>query len=248
MTAARVAVVTGAARGIGRCVAERFLRDGYAVVLADVDEGALRQAAAELGGSDASRVLAVPVDLRIPAAIDGLFSRVESVFGRTDVLVNNAGIGRTRSPYDLTVDEWDEVIATDLRATFLASRAAARLMRRNHGGAIVNIASTRAIMSEPNTEAYAASKGGIVALTHALAASLGPDGIRVNAVSPGWIATQGYDELTSADHAQHLSGRVGTPEDIALACLYLSSPDNGFVTGANLVVDGGMTKKMIYEE
>ena len=122
-------------------------------------------------------------------------------------------------------------------------------MRRNKdGGAIVNIASTRAIMSEPHSEAYAATKGGIVALTHALATSFSEDRITVNAISPGWIETGDYSKLSKADHEQHLSQRVGKPEDIARACLYLTAKENDFVTGINLVVDGGMTRKMIYVE
>lgn len=129
------------------------------------------------------------------------------------------------------------------------SREAAKIMRANeNGGSIVSLASTRAFMSEPDTEAYAASKGGIVALTHALARSLGPDQIMVNCLSPGWIETEAYEQLRSIDHAQHLSGRVGVPEDIAQSCLYLTNPANRFVTGINLTVDGGMTKKMMYEE
>ncbi len=112
----------------------------------------------------------------------------------------------------------------------------------------MNIASTRAIMSEPNSEGYAATKGGIVAVTHALAASLSDDRITVNAISPGWIETGDYSNLRGADHEQHLSKRVGKPEDIARACLYLTSKENDFVTGVNLVIDGGMTRKMIYEE
>jgi len=103
-------------------------------------------------------------------------------------------------------------------------------------------------MSEPDSEAYAASKGGIVALTHALAASLSKDKITVNCISPGWIETGDYDQLRPIDHEQHLSGRVGKPEDIARACLYLTAKENDFVTGINLIVDGGMTRKMIYEE
>lgn len=110
----------------------------------------------------------------------------------------------------------------------------------------MNISSTRSKMSEAHTEAYAASKGGIDALTHALAVSLGPDGIQVNAINPGWIETGDYSSLREEDHDQHPAQRVGKPEDIARACLYLTHPENGFVTGTNLTVDGGMTKKMIY--
>jgi NAD(P)-dependent dehydrogenase (short-subunit alcohol dehydrogenase family) len=113
------------------------------------------------------------------------------------------------------------------------------------GGSIVNIASTRAFMSEPGSEAYAASKGGIVALTHALAASLAPDKIRVNCISPGWIETRDYESLREADHKQHFSGRVGKPNDIARACLYLAAPGNEFINGENIIIDGGMTRRMI---
>ncbi len=136
-----------------------------------------------------------------------------------------------------------------LRGTFLCSREAAKIMRlQPRGGSIVNMASTRALMSEPNSEAYAASKGGIVALTHAMAVSLGPVRIRVNCVSPGWIETVDYKALRESDHTQHPAGSVGRPDDVVKACMYLSDPDNDFVTGTNLVIDGGMTRKMIYEE
>jgi NAD(P)-dependent dehydrogenase (short-subunit alcohol dehydrogenase family) len=170
-------------------------------------------------------------------------------FGAVDVLINNAGFARFKSPYELTVAEWDDMLNTHLRGMFLCAREAAKPMRDSgRGGAIVNVASTRARMSEPGAEAYAAAKGGIVALTHALAVSLGPDRIRVNCVSPGWIETSSYDALRAVDHAQHPTGRVGKPEDVALACLYLTDPANDFVTGVDLVVDGGMTRKMIYAE
>lgn len=115
------------------------------------------------------------------------------------------------------------------------------------GGSIVNIASTRATMSEPDTEAYAATKGGIVALTHALSMSLQEEYITVNSISPGWIETEEYNSLRPVDHDQHPSKRVGTPSDIARACVFLTSAENNFINGENLVVDGGMTRKMIYE-
>jgi NAD(P)-dependent dehydrogenase (short-subunit alcohol dehydrogenase family) len=119
---------------------------------------------------------------------------------------------------------------------------------RTQGGFVINIASTRALMSEPDTEAYAASKGGILALTHAFAASLAPDRIRVNCISPGWIETGDYDAIKPDDHRQHFSGRVGKPEDVARACLFLSHAENDFINGINLILDGGMTHKMIYLE
>lgn len=148
------------------------------------------------------------------------------------------------------------MIGVNLRGTFLCSQAAARSMvARGRGGDIINIASTRAFMSEPGTEAYTASKGGIVALTHGMAISLGPHGIRVNAISPGWIETAEWQFSPRArtpvhsdrDRLQHPVGRVGRPEDIAEACLFLAE-QAGFVTGQNITIDGGMSVKMIYEE
>lgn len=161
--------------------------------------------------------------------------------------MNNAGVSFWKSPYDITIEEWDDVIDTNLRGTFLCSREAAKIMRENGGGSIVNIASTRALMSEPNSEAYAATKGGILSLTHALALSLGPDQIQVNAISPGWIETGNYKRLREQDHLQHPAQRVGNPDDIARACLFLTDSKNDFITGTNIVIDGGMTRKMIYE-
>jgi NAD(P)-dependent dehydrogenase (short-subunit alcohol dehydrogenase family) len=147
----------------------------------------------------------------------------------------------------LTLAEWHRVIDTNLTATFLLARAAETALRKAHG-AVVTIASTRAKMSEPNTESYSASKGGLVALTHALAISLGPD-VRVNCVSPGWIETNDYPALRHKDHAQHPGGRVGKPQDVAeIVAFLLDAERSGFVTGANFTIDGGMTRKMIYEE
>ncbi|WP_029421824.1 SDR family NAD(P)-dependent oxidoreductase [Alicyclobacillus macrosporangiidus] len=242
----RVAVVTGAARGIGRAIAEAFAWAGGRVVMADRDVEPLERAAADLRQAGAD-VTAVAADVAKPEDVVRLMEAAVDAYGRIDTLINNAGVSRWKSPLELTVDEWDEVLNINLRGVFLCAREAARRMREQGGGAIVNIASTRALMSEPDSEAYAASKGGVVALTHALAVSLGPYGIRVNAISPGWIETGDYGALRPIDHAQHPSGRVGRPQDIARACLFLADPDNGFITGENLVIDGGMTKKMIYE-
>ncbi|WP_376097329.1 SDR family oxidoreductase [Roseomonas sp. CCTCC AB2023176] len=145
---------------------------------------------------------------------------------------------------DLALEDWSRVIATNLTSTYLLARAAEDLLRAAHGS-IVAIASTRAHQSEPDTESYAASKGGLVALTHALAISLGPE-IRTNVISPGWINVTG-DEPSRRDHEQHPAGRVGRPEDIAALAAWLLGPESGFVTGAEFVSDGGMTRKMIYE-
>ena len=149
---------------------------------------------------------------------------------------------------ELSLAEWTSVLDTNLSSLFLLARAAGPLLRGPAGdaGAIVAIASTRAHMSEPDTESYAASKGGLVALTHALAVSLGP-AVRANCISPGWIDVSG-EALSPADHEQHPAGRVGRVEDIAALAAWLLGPESGFVSGAEFVSDGGMTRKMIYAE
>ncbi|MED4229261.1 SDR family NAD(P)-dependent oxidoreductase [Neobacillus cucumis] len=244
----KVVVITGGARGIGLGVAKAYAEKGAKVVIADVEAKISTQTKDEFQqwGGD---ILYVQTDVRIEKDIIRLFEAAQKSYGCIDILINNAGKGVFKSPYELTIEEWDDVLNTNLRSVFLCSREAARYMRKNStGGAIVNMASTRALMSEPNSEAYGASKGGIVAITHALAASFSQDRITVNAISPGWIHNGNEAELSQADHEQHLSRRVGKPSDIARACLYLTDPDNDFVTGINLVVDGGMTRKMMYVE
>lgn len=243
----KVVIVTGAGNGIGSVVATNYARLGAGVALWDRDPKGLATIQGALE-SEGFKTLSRVIDLTNPDEIVTGIEAVKESLGRINVLINNAGLGRTKSPYDLPVDDWDYVLNTNLRGSFLCAREAARVMRTQGRGAIVNIASTRALMSEPNTEAYAASKGGILALTHALAISLGPDRITVNAISPGWIETGDYSQLKASDHAQHPAGRVGKPDDIARACIYLTDPDNDFITGMNLIIDGGMTRKMIYEE
>jgi NAD(P)-dependent dehydrogenase (short-subunit alcohol dehydrogenase family) len=164
---------------------------------------------------------------------------------RLDALVCNAGINVRRPLAELTLAQWSMVLRTNLTSTFLLARAGERMLRANRGS-VVTIASTRAHMSEANTEAYAASKGGLVALTHALSISLAPQ-VRVNCISPGWIATKG-DPPRALDHAFHPAGRVGLPEDIAALTAFLVGPDSGFITGSEFIVDGGVTRKMIYPE
>ncbi len=245
--AGKSVLITGAGAGIGRALALAYAREGADVSLADKQREGLAQTEAMLQ-AEGYRTIGIQADISKPEEVERLFQAVQERQGRLDVLINNAGFGIWKSLYELTVEEWDAVVHTNLRGTFLCSREAAKLMKGTGGGSIVNLSSTRALMSEPNSEAYAASKGGILSLTHALAVSLGPDGIAVNAICPGWIETGSYEDLKPIDHLQHPAGRVGKPEDIVKACFYLTDPDNRFVTGTQLTVDGGMTRKMMYEE
>jgi NAD(P)-dependent dehydrogenase (short-subunit alcohol dehydrogenase family) len=251
----KVLAVTGGAQGIGRAVALCFARAGYAVSIADPDDAAGHEAAGLVRALGVPALFA-PVDVADAAAVEAWVAETEVALGCPDVLVHNAGISRNRPFLDLAVADFDRVIAVNLRGAFVCAQAVARRMAaRGQGGAIVNVASTRAFMSEPDTEAYTASKGGIVALTHGMAMSLAPHRIRVNSVSPGWIETRDWQYSARArqpvhsarDREQHPVGRVGRPDDIAEACLFLAG-QAGFVTGQNLTVDGGMTVKMIYEE
>ena len=251
----KVALITGGAQGIGRATALAFAREDYAVSIADIHKEAgfeVIRMIREEGG----KALFVPADISDEAEAGRWIEITTGEFGGVDVLINNAGIARNGSMFEISIGDFDRVIAVNLRGAFICARLAAREMIKRGGGSIVQIASTRALMSEPDTEGYSASKGGLLALTHAMAISLGRYGIRVNAVSPGWIETSDWKYSPNAaapqhserDRSQHPVGRVGVPDDIAQACLFLCGPHAGFITGQNLIVDGGMTVKMIYEE
>jgi NAD(P)-dependent dehydrogenase (short-subunit alcohol dehydrogenase family) len=250
---AKLIAITGGGAGIGRGIAWHFARLGYSVSITDADRQA-GQESLEVMREAGSQAIFVPGDVSKPADVHRWLKATKAKLGVPDVLLNNAGIEIRKPLLELSVAEFDKVIAVNLRSTFLCAQAAAKMMAsRKQGGAIINIASTRAFMSEAGTEAYTASKGGIVALTHGMAISLAEHRIRVNCICPGWIETADWQKASKAktprhskaDKEQHPVGRVGMPEDIAKACRFLAE-DADFITGQSIVVDGGMTVKMIY--
>ncbi len=251
-SAGKVAIVTGGGQGIGKAIVQRFLLEGLSVVIADIDQEAGQETEAEFQSLGSIRF--IRTDVSDEQSVQHLIRETEKSFERLDVLVNNAARAEPDNPpiTELSLAAWNQIISINLTGAFLCTKYAVPLLR-NSQGTIINIASTRALMSEPNTEAYSASKGGILALTHSLALSLGPE-IRVNCISPGWIevsewkkqAIRHKPQLTEQDHIQHPAGRVGKPEDIASFVTYLASVEATFITGANFVIDGGMTRKMIY--
>lgn len=247
----KTAIVTGGGQGIGLCIAQSFLRAGANVVIAERNAALQTKAEAFLDAGD--NLLFCVTDAASEVSVQEMVADAVERFGRIDFLVNNASIGMHKSFDALSYEDWKHVIDTNLSSVFLCSKFCRTHLEKSNG-AIVNIASTRAMMSEPNTlVAYSASKGGLVALTHSLANSLGPAS-RVNCVSPGWIVTDAYQhertesKLSDEDHAQHPAGRVGKPEDIAEMVLFLCSDKASFITGQNFIIDGGITKKMIYKE
>ena len=250
----RVGIVTGGGKGIGRAIAARMLDEGAKVAIFEVDRRAGEDARDELAARGPVRL--ETVDVADEQAVQRAVESTVQWAGALDIVVNNAALvlGFGTPLEDLPVADWRRVLDVNLTGPMLLARASAKHLRARKGS-IINLTSTRAFMSEPNTEAYSTTKGGLVALTHALAMSLGPD-VRVNAIAPGWIATDNWaprdarhePDLRPVDHAQHPVGRVGRPEDVAALAVYLASDDAGFMTGQVLTLDGGMTRKMIYEE
>jgi NAD(P)-dependent dehydrogenase (short-subunit alcohol dehydrogenase family) len=252
-TSPPVVIVTGGGQGIGRATAERLLRDGFRVAIFERDALA-RSVVAEALPTE--RTLVLDVDVSDENVVQQAVVETVGHFGALDALINNAAISQ---PYNAPIEQlelsaWENILRTNLTSAFLCVKHAVPALRKSQRAAIVNVASTRALQSEKNHEGYASSKGALLSLTHALSISLGPH-IRVNAVSPGWVDTRvlsakrvNAGPLRDVDHVQHPVGRVGQPTDIASLIAFLISSEAAFITGQNFVADGGMTRKMIYEE
>ena len=236
--------VTGGATGIGKAIVTTFRNAGCQVAFCDIDQQAGNRTAQATGARF------YHTDVADSRALENCMQAITKLWGDIDIIVNNAGISEFKPLEECSTDDFCRVIAVNLLPVFTTARFIARhrdtLEPSNPYGRIINIASTRALMSESGTEAYSASKGGIVALTHALMMSLADRHITVNCISPGWIETGDYDNLTQADHDQHPSRRVGMPDDIARMCVWLAMEENGFINGENIIIDGGMTRRMQY--
>lgn len=243
----KVAIVTGARRGIGRGIALMMAKAGAKVVVSDLNLEECQKVVEEIKkiGSDG---LAVKCDVTNEKEVEEMVLKTVEKFGKVDILVNNAGIAPFKPFLEITEEDWDKVLAVNLKGYYLCAQAAAKEMIKNGWGRIINIASVamgQVGFGFPNLTHYCASKGGIVAFTEALALELTPKGINVNAISPGVIDTEMAKPVTENPEMRETilsripKGRVGRPEDIAAAVVFLASEEADYITGATLVVDGG---------
>jgi len=244
----KVCVITGGANGIGRCIAEQFMAEGAKAAVIDIDKKAGERMAKKYGNE---RFLFVCGDITKERILIDFSNKIVKKYKKVDFLINNASsFGKRGLLSKCGFDDFNYILMLGATAPYML----AKLFKDkfNKGASIVNIASTRAFMSQPDTESYSAAKGAILSLTHALSVSLSGK-VRVNSISPGWIDTGAYHgngkympNYSLSDKKQHSAGRVGKPEDIAKTVMFLCGDDAGFITGANITVDGGMTKLMIY--
>lgn len=239
----KVAIVTGAAQGIGQAIATRFVREGARVMLSDVQEDAGKAAADELGEAAAF----IPCDVGDKAQVEALVAGAADKFGRLDVMVANAGIVHAAEFLELDEADFDRVLRVNLKGAFLCGQAAAKQMvSQGGGGAIVNLSSINAVLAIPNQVPYNVSKGGVNQLTHVAALALAPHNIRVNAIGPGSIATEMLQSVLASDPAAHEKvmsrtplGRLGEPDEMASVAVFLASDMASYVTGQVVYADGG---------
>lgn len=246
--AGKFALVTGAARGIGRSIADTLAANGATVAYADIDFATAKQSAAGAPGS-----LAVEIDISNEQSVESAMAKVLKQFGRLDILVNNAGVNTAKHRVNIDhfpLDEWERIVKIDLTGTFLVSRSAARIMLKQKDGRIINISSVLGVVPARLQCAFTSAKAGVVHLTRTLAIELGEHGILVNCVAPGSTLTEGTKQLFYSENAaekdrakrvlSHIPlGRAGTVEEMAHAVLFFAAPESGYITGQTLSVDGG---------
>lgn len=238
--------VTGGAHGIGRSIVELFCAKNDIVAFCDIDKEQGNHVANSTGA------MFFHTDVRDKNKFEESILTLLREWRDIDIVVNNVGVGGFETITETSVEHFEEILNINLRSAFISSRLLAihrsKQSTPNNYGRIINICSTRYLQSEAGSEAYAASKGGIWSLTHALAVSLAPYHITVNCIAPGWISVNENEIIREEDNKFHPSGRVGKAEDIARACLFLCEEDNDFINGQTITIDGGVTKKMIYPE
>jgi NAD(P)-dependent dehydrogenase (short-subunit alcohol dehydrogenase family) len=256
----RVAIVTGGGQGIGRAIALRLGREGYGVTIAEIDEENAAGVASEAGDAGAEAIHTV-TDVSDPAQVEQMVARTVEEFGRLDVLVNNAAMGRPGRLHELAIEDWRTVIDTSLSSVYYGAKYAIPHLIEAGGGSIVNVASVQGFVAHRRNAAYAAAKGGVINLTRSIAVDYALDGIRCNAICPGHIRVRprdvtaermaerdiAYPQARSVEEieAMHPLGRVGTPEEIAAVTAFLASSESSFITGAAIVADGGLTAQVL---
>ncbi len=231
----KICIITGGSQGLGFDMTLRFAQLGFKVVVLDILN------------SSHNDVDFVKTDISNPEDIEKAFTYIKKMYGKAHILINNAAVSVFEKPIEeTTLEECNHVLNTNLRGAYLCCKEFIALNKDEEYGRIINISSTRWHQNMADWELYGMSKGGLVSLTNTLCVSLLGTNITVNAISPGYIHTGVWKELDEYDHKIHPSNRVGMPRDISNVCVFLADPENDFINGANIVVDGGMTKKMIY--
>ena len=250
--AGKVCIVTGGGSGIGRAICLLFGREGATVVAADKNAESAARTVGELEFLGAQG-MAVQVDVSLAESVRGMVDVVVEQHGRIDVLVNNAGFGFAATVVETEEADWDRLMSVNLKGVYLGCKYVVPVMVRQGGGSIVNTASAAGLVGVPDRAAYCASKGGVIAMTRAMAIDHVDDGVRINCIAPGTVESPYFDEIFAASEdpaalrrlmeARHPMGRLGTPNEVAGGVLYLASDESSFVTGSVLSVDGGMTAR-----